>query len=59
VTLAPGRHDSLPSEGVIFTYNPRTALTITGTVSHEQRSTNEEEFVYTDTRASIAAVFKF
>jgi hypothetical protein len=59
VTLAPGRRDSLPSEGVIFTYNPIHALTITGTLSHEHRSTNEPEFVYDDSRASLGAVFKF
>jgi hypothetical protein len=59
LNVVPGRRDNLPSESAIFTYNPITALTITGAYSHEHRASNQQEFLYDDDRASVSAFFKF
>lgn len=59
VPVAPGRRDTLPSESAIFTYNPITALTLTGAYSHEHRGTNQQQFLYDDDRFTLSAFFKF
>jgi len=59
VTVAGSRHDKLYAEQANVGYAPIRHVTVNFSLRHEQRSTNQGQFGYNDTLATIGVTAKF